>query len=182
MKAPSPRRRWPHGLAVWAALESSGCFLFIPESHDRAELALQDERDTCGKTEIDPRVIGPDIIERVEPLYSSVPSRSGSEVHFIGAKLRVLPMPGMTPELLERTLRCHGALQTLGKSPAVVDSPYLLPTGWVKIRVDSDNGAFTVKLSSHDRPSASAILERARAYVQPRTGRGGGSSSADAGP
>jgi hypothetical protein len=150
---------------VALAANATACALFLPESQNRMELASREQRETCGKTEIDPRVIGPEAIERVEPLYSTVPSRSGHDVHFLGAKLRVVPMPGMTSELLERTLRCHGAQETLAATPATPGSPYWLPNGWVKIRVESDDGAFSVKLSSHERRSADEILARARAYV-----------------
>jgi hypothetical protein len=172
--------------AVVATCAGAGCFVFVPEPRDRIELATAQAHDSCAtshsqrsdEADVARRIVGPEAIDRVEPLYASVPSRSGHEEHFLGARLRIRPTPGMTAELLERTLRCHAARQTLGTEPALLDDPYVLPHGWVKIRVESVDGTFVVKLSSYDHAAAREILARSRAFVAaPRPsdadGRGG---------
>ena len=143
---------------------SSGCSTFLPRT-DRHDIARDEAKDHCNGTVIEPSFVSPEAIERVEPLYSTVPSRSGHDTHFGGAKLRIRPQPGMTAELLERTLRCHAARLTLANQPST--SPYMLPDGAVKIRVTSEDGAFTAKLSSRNQREAETILARARAFVVP---------------
>jgi hypothetical protein len=146
------------------ALAATSCFVFLPESSDRVALATDQARDTCGGTVVEPRMVGPSDVERVEALYSTVPSRSGHDVHLLGARLFVRPSSGMTAELLARVLRCHEARQVLGTEPPAPASPYVVPNGWVKIKVESDDGFFVVRLFSLDHATAKEILARARAF------------------
>jgi hypothetical protein len=154
--------------AACALSFGEGCVLLVPETRDRVELATVQARDTCSPAVVDGGAEPSALelpIDRVEPFYSSVPSRSGYDQHFLGAKLRIRPTPGMTSELLERMLRCHAARQTLAANAGVTNDPYVLPDGWVKIRVESEDASFIVKLTSHDHAAAKQILARARSFV-----------------
>ena len=127
--------------------------------------------------EIEPKCVGfsaasaaaflaPSAIDSVEPAYSYVKAGPNDpEARLRGARIHVAPRPGFSRESLARTLECHEARVTLGKEVAPADDPYVLPTGWVDIDVDSERDGFAVNARADEFDDARQVLARARQFV-----------------
>jgi len=154
---------------VLLALGASGCsgllgLLPEPVHVDRIRTAAEQEYRRCDAEPIDPRVFGSGVVESVTPLYRYVQTGSNREARLHGAELRLHPLPGMTAELMMRTLSCRSARLVLGRVEGSPNEPYWLPDGWVKIDVRSDDGSFVVALEGEDLPEAKDVLARAQAF------------------
>jgi hypothetical protein len=163
------RRNTASLLAVLLALGASGCsgllgLLPEPVHVDRIRTAAEQEYRRCDAEPIDPRVFGSGVVESVTPLYRYVQTGSNREARLHGAELRLHPLPGMTAELMMRTLSCRSARLVLGRVEGSPNEPYWLPDGWVKIDVRSDDGSFVVALEGEDLPEAKDVLARAQAF------------------
>jgi hypothetical protein len=148
-----------------------GCTGIIPGvmPHDLRYDAAKLEHDRCDPTPVDPRLYGPDIIQKVEPYYRFVMGGpNGGESHLAGAQLELRPLAGVTEELLERGLECRSAQIMLGHAQALANEPYAFADSWVRIDVKSGHGAFVVSLAAEDSARAREVLERARAFAPPR--------------
>lgn len=129
--------------------------------------AAEQERLSCGSgaRKLDPSLLAPDLIQRVEPLRHRTDTKRGPEYRLVGAKLSCQARPGVTAEWLERNLRCHSARRTLSPELEAASDPYWLPSGWVDIEVKSSGYGFQVALRSEDPEAASQILARATSYI-----------------
>ena len=142
-----------------AALVVGGCVAFVPEPSDPRVLARDEARATCTGAPDRARELAP--VESSEALYVRRPSKSGHETHLLGARLFVRPLPGVTPQLLERALRCHQARAALGEVPVADDDPWVLPEGWARIEVAGGGAALVVTVAADRADDARRILERA---------------------
>lgn len=125
------------------------------------------EQSLCGPDfRLDERILSPAIIQSVEPSYGPIYTKSGRQQSLIGAQLRMLALPELTPQWINRTLRCHAARQILGREPTVPNDPYWLSNARVEIRVIAEEVSFLVLLHADGIDNARALLERARAYRQ----------------
>jgi hypothetical protein len=113
----------------------------------------------------DARIVGPENVDHVEPLYAVVSSTpNGMENRLIGARLHVRAIDGVTAESLGRALSCHEARETLVR--AEDSCPYALPGAWVDIQVQSDNTGYDVALRGEDFEQARRILDRAKLFAR----------------
>ena len=107
-------------------------------------------------------------VRSAEPLY--VTERVGKtsyDARLVGARLWLPARPGLTPQWLERTLRCHQArhvLQPDSAQPTVPD-PFWLPDGWIEIDVEPERGGFVAVLRADDVAEGQQIYARAQAFV-----------------
>jgi hypothetical protein len=104
---------------------------------------------------------------RVEPMYSHIlTGNNNSEDRVSGARILVRPPPGVDAGELTRVLQCHGALAVLGKAdPSAVGSdPYFMPDAWVAIEVTSEDGHFTIAVTSDSVGDNLQLLRQARKY------------------
>jgi hypothetical protein len=104
-------------------------------------------------------------IERIEPLYAGVQTKSSSP-RLEGAVLLVRPVRGATAEWLDRSLECHGAERLMGRTAlgGTVD-PFVLPGSSVRINVHSAGDGFRIELVGATIAEAREILSRADAFV-----------------
>ncbi len=141
------------------AVVATGCVALVPEPSDPKILAREEARATCAGVPDRARELAP--VESSEALYVRRPSKSGHETHLLGARLFVRPLPGVTPQLLERALRCHQARAALGEIPVVGDDPWVLPGGWARIEVAGGGATLVVTVATDRAEDARRILERA---------------------
>lgn len=161
---PSP----PTFLCLFTLATCAACTTLIPgvSPHDIRRDAASLEKSRCNPTSPDPRLYGVPVIEKVSPLYQYViGGPNDREARLGGAEIELRPLPGVTAELLERTLVCRSAQLTLGHAEPLANEPYFLPDGWVKVDVRSGGGSFIVRLSGEDDEHGREILRRARAYA-----------------
>ena len=152
-------------LTPLALVLASGCSIYRPPPQT---IAAQREPACAGDSlALDARLVRPENIERVEPLYSYVhtcPNMLLSSL--IGAELHVRPIDGVTGASLARALTCHAVRETLAShnsdSPA---DPYWLPDGWVDIAVHADGTGYVVDLTGEDFVDSQHILARAEAFA-----------------
>jgi len=141
-----------------------GCSMSGPPP--RTQAAVVEAR--CGDDPgvVDARVVGPQNVDRVEPLYASVNTRpNGMESRLIGAKLHIRMIDGVMPESVGQALVCHQARETL--RPSADDAcPYAVPGAWVDIQVKPDAMGYEVALRGQDFVEAKQILDRARAFAE----------------
>ncbi len=152
------RRPLTHALVIGHAAVS-GCVAFVPESRDPRTLAAAEIKRTCTGARGDVASIAP--LDTVEPLYVRRPSKSGHDTHLMGARLRLRPVAGVTPQLLERALRCHQARAALADIPVTERDPWVLPGVWMNIEVQGDGAELVASVSSDRGDEARAILARA---------------------
>jgi|HubBroStandDraft_6_1064221.scaffolds.fasta_scaffold80431_2 hypothetical protein len=110
-------------------------------------------------------------IERIEPLYAGVQSKSSSP-RLQGAVLTVRPIRGATAEWLDRSLECHGVERMLGRTVAragAVD-PFVLPGSFVRINVHSAGDGFRIELVGGTMAEAREILSRTDAFLTEHKG------------
>ncbi len=117
--------------------------------------------------EIEPRCRGvadPNlVIDSVKPQYVYVTTGTiYRQPHLSGAQIHLRPGPGLTKEILQRSLECHEASVTLGRTPPVAEDPYVLPDVWLDITADSEGDGFVVRVVADKFKDAQAVLARAR--------------------
>ncbi len=166
------------GLTKWALLTAAGIgggCASSPPPQTAVETASSWERSQCATFRDDAAiadVLSGRAIERIDPLYAGVQSKSSSP-RLEGAVLTVRPLRGATAEWLDRSLECHGVEQMLGRATArggAVD-PFVLPGAFVRINVHSAGDGFRIELVGATMADAREILSRADAFL---TGRGKG--------
>ena len=111
-------------------------------------------------------MLAPDAIDSVEPDYSVVPSGNAQATHMLGARIHIRPLPALTKELLERTLRCHEARVMLDGARTPENDPYVLPLRWLDIEVDSETAGFVARIETNAIDDAHRALDRARLYAR----------------
>ena len=147
-------------------LNIAGCAAVLRHGPPREDVASV-EGSLCGPSfRLDERLLSPAIIQSVEPSYGAIYTKSGRQQSLIGAQLRMLALPDLTPQWINRTLRCHAARQILGREPPVPNDPYWLPGAPVEIRVVAEEVSFLVLLHTDGIDNVRMLLERARAYSQ----------------
>jgi len=146
-------------LALLALATTSACVAFVPATHDPRALAAAEAKRTCPGARDDVASIAP--VDAVEPLYVRRPSKSGHDTHLLGARLRLRPVAGVTPELLERALRCHQARAALGEIAHAEDDPWVVRGVWVKIEVEGHGAELIASVASDRGEEARAILAHA---------------------
>lgn len=141
-----------------AGFVSSGCFLSpIPDTRQANDFARDVEPKCRGV--VDPNLI----IEFVKPEYVYVTTGGQyRQPRLIGAQIHLQPGPGLTKETIQRSLECHEASVTLGKTPPVEDDPYFLPGVWLEINADSEGDGFVVRVVVDKFDDAKSVLERAK--------------------
>lgn len=147
-------------------LNAAGCATVLGHDPPREDIAAV-EQSLCGPNfRLDERILSPAIIQSVEPSYGPIYTKSGQQQSLSGVQLRMLALPELTPQWINRTLRCHAARQILGREPLVPNDPYWLPGAPVEIRVVAEEVSFLVLLHTDGVDHARTLLERARAYSQ----------------
>lgn len=157
----------PVTLAVAAGLVV-GCAASAPP-RSAAEQASAWDQNQCASFRDDAaiaEVLSGRAVERVDPLYVGVQSKSSSP-RLEGAVLSVRPIRGATAEWLNRSLECHGVERMLGRVTALGNAvdPFVLPGSFVHIRVQSSGDGFRVELSGATISEGREILSRADAFV-----------------
>lgn len=115
-------------------------------------------------------LLSPNAIDSVEPTYSYVMGGPNArEARLGGARIHVRPLPGLSRELVQRSLECHEARATLGVVTAQPDDPYVLPDRWLTIDVESEGDSFVVHVRADDPDDARRILDRAARFAGRRT-------------
>jgi hypothetical protein len=159
------------GALAFGAIALSGCasgvygLIPAPNHADRVQVATEQERKKCDRDPPDARLFAPETVESVAPHYLYVMIGGGREARLHGAELQLRPLPGMTPEIVVRTLDCRSARLVLGHAEGAASEPYWLPDGWVKIDARSEDGSFVVTVDGEDLPEAKEILARAQAFA-----------------
>jgi hypothetical protein len=160
------------GLLV-AGVSVFGC-ASAPPPQTPLETASAWERSQCGAFHDDAAiadVLSGRAIERIEPLYVGVQSKSSSP-RLQGAVLTVRPIRGATAEWLDRSLECHGVERMLGRTVArggAVD-PFVLPGSFVHINVHSAGDGFRIELVGATMADAREILSRTDAFLTEHKG------------
>jgi hypothetical protein len=90
------------------------------------------------------------------------------EARLVGSRIHVRPLPGLSPESLERALECHEARVTLGSVPPLAENPYVLPDRWLAIDVASEGDGLVVQVKAENFDDAKQVLDRARRFVGAR--------------
>jgi hypothetical protein len=111
-------------------------------------------------------MLSPQAVDAVEASYSHTPAGPvDRQAQLRGARLHIRPMPGLTGEALLRSLECHQAAVTVGKTAAAAEDPYVLAGSWLDLDVDSERGGFVVLVRSDSFEEAKAVLDRARRFA-----------------
>lgn len=108
--------------------------------------------------------IGSDI-RVAEPLYVKLrtgPKASNYSVKLVGAQLYVPGRHGMTPEELERVLRCHQARSVLGDISPTAADPFSLPDAWIDIRVRPERWGLVVNVRGQTPEESQLVDSRAQ--------------------
>ena len=152
------------GAAALAGVSVTGCGRAAPATTP-ADKAAAVETSKCSATvnehDLVPVLTG-SAIESVEPLYTRVAMRdSDVQGALHGAWITVRPLPGMTAELLERSLECHSARAALGRVDGPATDPFTLPSALVDISVEPEGDAFRVGVGAPRNEEAHEILSRA---------------------
>jgi hypothetical protein len=134
-----------------------------------AETASAWERSRCAAFRDDAAiadVLSGKAVERVEPLYTGVQSKSSTQ-RLEGAVLSVSPIRGATAEWLDRSLECHGVERMLGRRVALGGAidPFVLPESLIRINVRSAGDGFRVELIGATMQDAREILSRADSFL-----------------
>jgi hypothetical protein len=160
--------------ASGALAQTDGADGGATEAPSALEEAAALERGRCSgiadEATIAPILSG-DAVEGVEPFYvSSINGKSGTQEHLAGVTIVVNPLPGMTAELLDRALECHGARAVLGRLPPATtpttSDPFFLPSRMVEIEVTSGRGHFRIAVHPVRSEDAEQVLSRANALVE----------------
>ncbi|MGA7124555.1 MAG: hypothetical protein WBY94_30915 [Polyangiaceae bacterium] len=153
------------GAAALAGVSLVGCGRAAPATTP-ADKAAAVETSKCSAAVDEGRlapVLTGSAIESVEPLYTRVAMRESdvqaTALH--GAWITVRPLPGMTAELLERSLECHSARATLGRVDTPTSDPFALQSALVDISVKREGDAFRVGVGAPRTEEAHEILNRA---------------------
>jgi hypothetical protein len=110
----------------------------------------------------------PEAVESVEPAYSYVANGNDRRPNLRGAAIHLRPLPGLSAELMTRSLECHQASVTLGRAPATADDPYVLPGRWLDLRATSEGDGFVAFARIDSIADARAVLDRALRFVAAR--------------
>jgi hypothetical protein len=145
----------------------SGCSFFVPDARtpvDRAREVAPRCRDFTDESAA--ALLSPTAIDSVEPAYTYLESGPGNrEARLRGARIHLRPIAALSRESIARSLECHEARFLLGTAQTVVDDPYTLASQWLDIDVDSERDGFVVRVQTDDRPTAQAVLERAKRFA-----------------
>jgi hypothetical protein len=157
-----------NNVVLLIALPLSGCFLSpIPET--KTAVAHAHALDVKCRGYADrgaASLLSPGAVDSVEPAISHVQSGPmDPEARLRGARIHVRPLAGLAKESLQRTLECHEAAVALGTTPPLEDDPYILPSQWLDIDVDSEGDGFVVSVRTDDIATARQVLERAKHYA-----------------
>ncbi len=112
--------------------------------------------------------MAPDLVESVEPAYSTVPSGNDRVIRLRGAKLHLRPTLNVSAEALARTLECHQVRVTLGQDAEVASDPYVLRGTWLDIDVDSSGDGLVASVRVDRFEDARRVLGRASAFATAR--------------
>ncbi|HWC74150.1 MAG TPA: hypothetical protein VG454_09445 [Gemmatimonadales bacterium] len=145
------------------------CARALPSSsQDRVAVATAERDRFCDEEVEQAAAVALRAVQSADPLYVTVSSSKGSyQALLLGARLWLPAHQGVTPQWLERTLRCHQArlaLQPPSTGPALLD-PFWLPDGWIDIDVVAERGGFIVVLRGDSVARGQQIYARAQAFV-----------------
>lgn len=153
-----------------AFLAATGCWDLLPASNDPIGDATHREPRVCPATApvYPPELFSPRSVISVAPLYYLRDEHGNRISHLWGATLVLRAIPGLSSQELERLLSCHSARSLLKRpdEPVVPNNPYWAPGHVVRVTVEFEEGATTVRIEGKDFEGAKAILERAQAFVQ----------------
>jgi hypothetical protein len=140
------------------ALASSACFLSpIPDTRTAADFARDVAPRCSGVADLNLA------IESVKPEYFYITTGTiYRQPRLRGSQLHVRPSPGLSKEIIQRSLECHEAMVTLGKAPGLPDDPYVLPDVWLDINADSEGDGFVVRVQADQFDDAREVLARAK--------------------
>ena len=111
-----------------------------------------------------------DAVSRVEPVHEEERGRNAvRQGALVGARVSLRAIPGVTPESLERALRCHCAERVLAGERADHEASFCLTDGWADIEVGFERRGYVVTLRGQTPRQAEALLAQARGLVHQRT-------------
>jgi hypothetical protein len=84
-----------------------------------------------------------------------------------GARVRLRPLPGATPEWVTRELECYNARRTLGEENGPEDDPYYLPGVALTFVVEAGGDSLVVRVETSEVKDAEKVLARARRAARP---------------
>jgi hypothetical protein len=156
-------------VARTACVALAGCALLLPVPDMRTPLdRARGLSDLCKRVHEEDMaaLLAPGAIDTVEPAYANVHSGAAElESRLRGARIRLMPTPGMSSEGLTRSVECHEARVTLGEVVAGADDPYVLPGTWLDLDASSARDSFVILVTVDDFEAARQVLERARRFV-----------------
>jgi hypothetical protein len=103
-------------------------------------------------------VLGPEVIESVEPLYANLSSHGSLQARLRGAIVHVKPVAGLTPNVLEAMIDCHRLAIARGIVAASDNDPYALDEDRMSVKVELDPSGLIVKLGCDDINDAKRVL------------------------
>ncbi len=167
------KKSLPAGIAAVMALMAGGCISGRSATREqRAALAAR-ERDFYCDDEVEQATATVlREVQSVEPLYVSVRSgKSSYDARLLGARVWLRARLGMTPQWLERTLRCHQARNALQSNFAELTAPdpFSLPDRWIDIDVVPDRAGFIAVVRAETVADGKQIYARAQAIVATST-------------
>jgi len=147
----------------------SGVPFLVPDTRTPADHAREIEPRCRGFDEAGASAaLSPGAVDSVEPSVSHVKSGPNDrEARPRGARIHVRPLPGFSPEALQRTLECHQARVVLGRASPVGDDPYVLAGHWLDIAAASEGDGLVVDVRTDDADGARQVLEAARRFAKP---------------
>jgi hypothetical protein len=120
-------------------------------------------------------------IHAAQPLYVKLrtgPKAGNYSVKLVGAQLYVPGGHGMTPEELERVLRCHQARSALGDISPTAADPFSLADAWIDIRVRPERWGLVVNVRGQTPEEGQLIDSKAqRLWSRSASGAEGGSAA-----
>jgi hypothetical protein len=103
-------------------------------------------------------VLGPDVIEYVEPLYAYLSSHGSAQARLRGAIVHIKPVAGLTQNALAAMIACHRQAIARGFVPASEIDPYALDEDRMNVKVELDPSGLMVKLSCGSIDDAKRVL------------------------
>jgi hypothetical protein len=158
-------------LTCLALVFAVGCgwFPLLPDTRTASDRARAMETKCTSESEqAASPALSASLVESVEPAYSTVPSGNDHAIRLRGARLHLRPALNVSVQALQRTLECHQARVTLGKSPELADDPYFLRGAWLDIDVDSSGDGLVATVLVDQFDEAQRVLGRARTFASAR--------------
>jgi hypothetical protein len=160
---------WPAGAVAALPLCLLACAASQPSTQEGRTAIATVERDRFCDQDVEQAAASVlRAVRSVEPLYVSERiGKSMVDARLLGARLWLPASEGVTPQWLERTLRCHQAVRTLqpGSAQPAASDPLWLPDGWIDIDVVPERGGFVAALRAENVAEGKQVYARAQAFV-----------------